>query len=1297
MRLLILLLLVTTVYGGTILSERNDHYTVHENGGQRLYENKTITYRCTEVDIGVTRQFNIEKPDGTTSSIEVVCGRPKYTYSVSPVGKVLAKGRLVVVPACTVRDTSKFNQSERDILSRLPPTAQAPSRRRLLFDVGTSLCPACKGAEWVYSKLTDGGDDDEDPPGLPDDWDDNLNDLIRNHEDMAGLRTNLSNARQKFRDSLQNVTNFQSALLVNLTKQDGRITDVLEAAKKRDAILEKRIESNEKWINTTATDMINLRRTTGESITNLTLSQIQQEAELQILSLQLNETVRNVVEGLTKVSKDATTAVNELRDQGDQRHWEVVKKINALAGLQRDSTALMIKIAERRVMKRMITRRVHELMTFNLTAEETGFFLDQGKVGAALYGENWYIEIDKVQILRAVDDGGPKLYATDFSVRCNVNYLMKTDAAWQTIDDIFNQIGPYESCSIENHECTCYIVRTDTTCPTTELHLVDTNFTSTVDTLNDTYCTGNIVNIGDDIIRSAQSFALNLTSICENINPLPGHKIIVTSNYLGRKIAVDNDLTVCDVMSNFSRIMNPLYDSFTWIYAMVQMMLLNQVKVWSSVDTISDYIDGVIPSGLSFISTDFTRAGGQDASCLTAGFMAFEPETIPVFKLIPVSTSTSVTVTIDGEIVHKTYDVNLDIGLNFLLPSDYIMISPNNDTWVYDVPDEDISMSPAAPARQGKVTYTLMNNDDDITYEAWTDKYGVTFDHFEASNVPDIYKRPLVSGKCTGQPLAHTGSYCTLLENYIVTDSPGGNGRQFQPRDATYDVVIRNLPTGKITAGTISTCPIVETDMIASDATKITLYNPSNFNIIVYVDIKGSCPQLIENIVIAPQETNRILAKTCLANPIQSVDVYKFDGSLSICKSGINVTSDPAKFYVDENRVDSPYVLRTSIQKSFDNTAGFVRIMNIAIQMMEDTLINVISSQISMGVPLSIDAWGRFANFSKQIREAAANKTADVAKQIAADYDTSGLDELRANITAKIEEQRKATAAANLQFEAALNNLRNNQPNITGLQESLNYLLNDLHNSSQKWVDLENNMTTLQVEAFANVIQGFKDVATYVDDVNAYLETLGGGNFLFGLGGVFKGLAGGGIGIASGIWGAGEDLVEGLPGAGDYLWNGFKDAVKAVVDEGKGLLDDLLGGFANTFRDLMLLCLIPLAIFILYSICKNGVKGNPHVSFSEGDRFGQVLHHEKSPEEAAAEALGVSVDDLTIPDIPAGTPTHMRYQRIMHANKGLDVKMARKEEAKRRAQKHGHRKHHGHEYTHVDEPEMSESGSEYSD
>lgn len=421
------------------------------------------------------------------------------------------------------------------------------------------------------------------------------------------------------------------------------------------------------------------------------------------------------------------------------------------------------------------------------------------------------------------------------------------------------------------------------------------------------------------------------------------------------------------------------YSTSSSVTAVVMSFLeTGYARLFTVFDLLFDALEGVIPNGLSYTEEPFRRHGGQTARCTGAAFMAFATDVLPVYRVVPVSTETTLSVTMPGVPAIEVGAVSLSVPLENVLPSaEYLVVGdPASNATVWDVPLGELSLAPSESGRRGKVTYAYAPTLDAMDPASWAERNGVPFDHYAATNVASAYETTINGqGECV-RVTGGFGSWCTLRSLFHVQPATGATLQLLPKTQSSYRTQI-NLPLGDITAQLLSLCPTVSiVPQAAGSLVMLTssLATGAASTLRLVENEGGACARAFDSVVVAAGATVRHFVPRCGTTPtLLTIQHYVTRDNvleLETCDNAnaLDVTTSLAEYQYAYGNAGSDYVNSTVVYQADLVGLNLAQIeANLRVGTL-DAMTTIIEGlgQIGLHLPNSsyVDFLARFANLT---------------------------------------------------------------------------------------------------------------------------------------------------------------------------------------------------------------------------------------------------------------------------------------------------------------------------------------------
>ena len=980
--LALLLALVACATGQTlkILSERYNSFVL--NGV--FQQNHTITVQCTDADFGITRYLTVTRADGTSNTIGVRCNAPTYTYTTTLVGYVPADGISLLFSNCLVQNPYGYdpNLLAQIDLDRAPSNpgqlvAQSIHRRKLVHEVRPDSLARPFQQRKFFGALIGGivggiiacaiplglcgGGGGADPAKLAelntrvDALQGQTNNLIAATDKMAGQITNLFTAQSEFATTV-------SASLTTTTQLFNQQLDL--ANKSLQA--QKNTTDYLSFLNGGLTqDFGNLRTQLLGTQTQVSSLETQVLAGFNVSAGNLAAVVRD----LNYVSGNLTLQMNNSNIQSAKRLGYLrarVEKLTVTTQLQlMQINDLLRNTQARRALAQFTQAKIPDIIN-------QGFTPFLGNLGTAPAADSsefvWKMNIEVSRVLYIRNSGGLSAQQLDVAWYCNTQKLIEFGNSVSTYLDIFRQFGPSNCNNTIAGNCTCWAVSQRYSCATTSGAYNSSDWLNKTDLRNSSVCTSAVTTSAAVSHVTLDSLLVVLSAVC-NDGTWNGLDLRVISGLLGRSASIPANSAVCTMV--FDTLADVSATGINFMYAILFYLQLSFSKVYVASDSYAKYIYGTVPDGVSTVDDPLGVVNGTDVRCYYSTFMSYDAvhPMLPVYKMTFVSTSASVTMTLDNVTTNDITQVTQAVPDSFLLgpfDSQFVVNNPADTSVSYDVPFSAITLSPSSEGRCGGVDYALVDNPNNFTISKWNVANRGVFNHFCATNVPSYFKRTLNGqGLCTGTALAGEGTWCTVRQNFEITSTV--DGFKLQPRTGTgaTTIVEMVIPDGNITSLLFSECPSISLQQTAPNVATLTLGNPRpDGDITVAIVLGGQCAATVSSFTISKNTQRDYLIPVCSGKTSSSrtVSVFRYDSAqqLHLCGNTTNITVDRQTFI---SQFSTPDILQVNVtnQLSLDvNQLALQRAMNDIRDIVAQLAIASVKAQISTGVQLDALSYNNF-------------------------------------------------------------------------------------------------------------------------------------------------------------------------------------------------------------------------------------------------------------------------------------------------------------------------------------------------
>lgn len=986
---MILIIFLPVVSCFQILSQFTNVY-VQGGGDDVLSVNNTMTVRCTLQDYGTTQTFEVVNAinNATKHTVKLTCGIPKHYFKFKRIGVVPRNGSIVISQACEQRLPAPGSQDPSTLLAGQPSrvVVNHGSRRLLQFTPvlaagfvggilgGVASRWMCK-LSFLSGACGDGG-------------------LGAIRDDITGLKTGLGELRNTTADLNTKIAAEMTASN-NLARQVAVEFDLVNASLQANlaAIVDLRAEAvdNAKTITANSHEIISvlgeLDSFTAQTQSNF-VSLDSRTTVLQTQVSQLSNSINSEIRGIISNITTLFDAVQDNQRASNERLLAETReaKDRSLRTLDyiRDVVGLIQDIRERVSARRILTRSVLDSIAFVLPALGLQPFLPNLGTRGNTDGL-WYLVVERYRVNRFISVANLIVAEeTAYAFRCRVDVVIERLGGWSTIRDFLQRIGP-ANCSVANLTCDCY-VSVDTKICQPASPSVSSPWLVSEGILQSTDCVSNSTPSASQILITTpaglyQQFKASCLVPTFNSSY---SSVYVHQDRLGMVAKATSDTTRCtDDPSAYSRYFGD--GTFSAAQVIVQMFPIAVSKSRDVFGRILDQYDGVLPDDLTYRDTPFTHVEKEQASCIEAGFMAFDQVLLPLVALEFSHSQVEVAVEVDNVTVLVT-DVSMSSDAEVGIPAGMLTVGwPNDTQTVYDIDQSDLSTSPMESAQKGKVTYSAAQNEAEWSIGKWKERMGVSFDHYAATNVAALYKRSVIAGGCVGGKLTE-GSWCSRLERWEVVPS-GVDRIAFEPRsEGSYTATVA-IPQGNIFTQRFPACPTISIDATNPLGKTLSMTNRQSTPMDVTVLVRGGCTRNYDNIRIDPNTVRHLFVPAC-DNPAlnhQDVAVYYWDrnGDPSTTPCGnqrYDVTTDYSVNIAQPfTMADAGYVRRTAVNTVDATSLALADVMQSVTQYMMQIALAQLQMIASMGIPINASTVLNYQNIVLQNTlspEAIANITA---------------------------------------------------------------------------------------------------------------------------------------------------------------------------------------------------------------------------------------------------------------------------------------------------------------------------------
>lgn len=1064
--LVLLMAATVTVEPATIVSERSN--LVSRNG--RIYSNKTITVRCTQSDFGNPFIFtNLNSATNLTETINVTCGAPRISYSGNVVGQVPRNGKIVRREAPILRDPTRYDPEFVDGLNiedQIKAIAGNADRGLLFWPavIGVGIAGAAiAGAVMGGIALTKLGDLDAVPRAEFDQYVGTVNNLKVKLEDYNNKSKSWEN---NIINAFQNVS--RSVDLINLE-----------------------FEVVQSQFNATLAQMVIKEGTYNQSLRTIEAESVAQRAALdatndKILDLTNtvaaltgagNATLRQTMEIVNNFSVAVQSTLDSMQVLSDERMAAIDGRLLALSRALRQTQAWIREVTLRTTTRRHLTRLM--LAAIQTTqANPDGFepFLDDlGTQPASELGLYGTMAIDRQYLTYAYSSSGT-LYAkqVELTYLCDTMFILNQATSYTSKRELTTYLGPVGCDDNVPGSCTCWAFLTERRCPVNASLLTEAVWLNRT-TVNQSWCTSamSVTRNEDQFFSGASLLDAMGSTICPDV--FNGTARVATSMQRFTTDVAYYAVPGCTMLpfvlfetspaNVFDALFNQLVESYS------RAILRSEVYM--------DYIDGKIPLNISVAQQPFSRVYGQNAEILEAAFMAYSPEMLNVSKYTNPSISTTVTVKVDN-VTRNQSDIALSLPIGFVLEANLKFVGdPFSSTFVYDVDNEDLPLSPTASTREGSITYHMcLNMSVNCTLAQWRFENEATFNHYQGDNVAEIYRRQVNGAlkRCNGTGYAQSGSVCIIMDNFFL--EPAENGLVLEPREASYEVDIF-LQEGLLTVIEFSDCPAAEVIPVSASGVVLALSNNRAVSIIVAIvedNPNSGCDRTLNNVVVGAGLTYRHFVPACVNGGVTLASVFRYEGTdLIACEAAanLNVTINRPQFIQTQGAADALYVDAQTVAITDKTSLDLFKAMNELTYMVQQTLVATATMVHSTGLPIvnaSYDLFNQIMSNATQIRD-------EIETLILTNRNRTAL-----NISGLLDDMDSRLATERSRYDnltntsiALLNALRAESFNLSTSIAVLIEAKDELQRSRDAYVNATNVYLDAEVNLFGRILDSIDD------------------------------------------------------------------------------------------------------------------------------------------------------------------------------------------------------------------------------
>jgi len=895
---------------------------------------------------------------------------------------------------------------------------------------------------------------------------------------------------------------------------------------------------------------------------NLTLVATNARLDSERLNDQLNSLATNIRAALMEhvahvyqtIDNTSTTFNRRLAASQDQINRAFGRQLSENRNVYRvirDLNTAFSNEVEKRQYLADLTKRVRVGLLRVIEAGLDPFLPDTGVAPPLDADANSFVTLETVRVAYVL---AHTVATEDWSFVCDTRYFVNNMRSSLTWFEMLTRVGPPGCRTNSTGSCACYIKRRRTTCNERVGLSTGINspvFTGTLELDETTVCTTGSKSLEADLILTdGKVFFDRMNALCTST---VGISYTLAAVYLQRRYTFFNNGEFCSVKEDQIEM---VHNNAHPVVGMLGFWEIGMTNVISNFDVAFDYVNGVMPNLVSIKENPLRRFPGQTARCITASFVATTKTWLPVYRVVPVTTEATVTVQEEGSEAVTIPNSDLSTNLATLLPgAEYVVIGdPRDNTTVYDVPLEEISLAPGEYSRRGKVTYMFMPTGEPLTAQRWLELYGVAMEHEAATNFADIYQASInaQTNECTSRLSASLGSWCAIRTLFSVQPAVGNSSRlEFVPRTGSSFVVQAQLSQGELTQELVSVCPVV-TVLPQGAGTLVLLNNPmaSDARVLVTVAATGGSAgcTVSEPVTLTAGASTSYFVPRCLDASDQRLTIYRIsagDVVAGACAgaSDVDVRASAQTYSTTYGNVGAAYVNFTTAT-TLDEVLLLLQRTEVTInERMAALLAGILENEQFVGLPLNTNFFAAFVNASNKTLSGPVFPPLPDRPAAGIKVDLSELLALQASYAAQTainqEKFRQAQAVTNTALQAA----------AAGQSAS-----------EAEQVILRNVSSVLHLRTLEYVETQLAAIDTQIDLMNAFAIAIkanardsGGGGF---------GSIGGALGPVGGF------LETVAKGTAEALKDGAEfvvDLAEAIVDLAVEQLNKALGLFSSLF------------------------------------------------------------------------------------------------------------------------------------
>lgn len=1086
---------------------------------------------------------------------------------------------------------------------------------------------------------------------------DGLDDL---KDDMKELQAATKEFGEKLNTFTERLDNFANATTAAITAQGEQLANLLQGLTDVEGVTTGLQDQIDILANMTALNQQHnddVARALDEKIVNTqealnsTLSQLQDlatlffegagvtDAALASLANQTNAIVADVAE---KLSEEAA-ARGRLQHVTLMQIKRLATAIFSLAGqIRYEATFQQFRVRLTQLARVNVDDAIN---MFNLVP-----FLEDIGEPAATPEENelvWRFHAASLHVFHATDPiETTETFARhyQFELYCNTPQFVlgppKVYGAYEIMNGLIGPAGCVAD-SAATVTCKCWVDYRVAQCITDDAHLNTSDWIDSDSPLSAReadVCVSGFTDGGSfDRLTDASLFTNAMFDICNGgMRPPGGGYPTQLSQYLvvgassGKRLWIDYDETLCESLSKMQENAIGSLDleedaPIGLMYALYQFMEMGMSSWMVAIPELQAILVGEMPQRadieyypLARIFDDdeevVNQTGGartrKEGRCMQTLFVAWSPmpaDAIPVYRVTPLSTNTTITVYTEGEETQSfSVAISLDAGgFSFSPAADLIVGDPTSVFEIFDIPYSELGAGPYY-TRRDTVTANLVpyNESDPSQPVEWNavkffESTGVRYEHTQGAIPADLYLvQIMANGSCNlNQRDIFHGRICNWRDNYDLTPSipielPGIDPALTRFFSATpsassgfssaYNAEIHTL-TGQLVTVFVSACPIVNV-VDAPKGIEIQLSNQrgegDSGTILFRLTRHGDCctEQQLGN--VDSGATKKYFFDVCLntddgqcaeGEPHVEIERLVIESSTYTHCTNVSLNVSASAYLQRGGLIGELQVQRTTtvdvdgtVLASTDTMLEMAEIIaQLSLIILErDTVMYIpvtlnFTSGINSIIDRAYDLVGDIGNVSDRYRDKLRNQT-DLA-----DLDSAYYERLD-NLTASMEAARNATQAKFDALNATLNA-------TAGFQVIVEELVGQLQNSTAQLslaiAELQNATTR-----FVNGLIAFS--RTVVDSIDDF----SGGNWWSAIEGI-AGAVGGAIDATIGnviVPGIGmiERGVNNAAKLGAKIAKGIEGHLSNWMNKMSDAFDDLMGGFGAIFQIIVQILMI---------------------------------------------------------------------------------------------------------------------------